>query len=870
MAYTIRTPDGKGYQIDAPEEGKLFKDTGGNVYSLKGGQLYSFSAEQALADKYGLGSISSTGTTGNTKWTDWLKSQGLTTGGAVQNRAYSELGIDPSKLSEYNLGDLQSYGVFTMPKNGVLPTLSTTDTQSNYYSGNLAKAAAAPTEVFGANIPKEISGANGPVTATGEAIKPEDYAKYGITNESAVAPTYQTKDTSGNVKIATAPPTTVAGGTPQQGTPEYRAYAESNAPAGTRYLGPTEFGGLTKEWTAAMNAAGVNDIRAINSVIEDAFLQRQGGDIYLKTGAISIDQAIQQAKDLQAKMTVPTINYTSPTSPPNTSGTYLSSDLLSSGTPIRNIGEQNVSDFSSGLSGARQSLYSSLESKYDIPGLKESIDSIKANMSTAELAVREADKAIQAYMDQAKLNYEGIQNQQIPQGIITGQLAHQQRLDSITLQALQGQKQLADSELATEQGNLKEAQALYQDALDKIDKSVSSMIDDMKWEWTQQMNAQEKKDDRAWELQKMSLQQQFNSVNDEADIIKAWAKQYPQAGDIIGTWRNEGFEAAAKLVSPFIEQTGNTGTTKPPSQAELQAFGYATRVENSGGIISNLEDYVMGLGTAKFMALSKSPNWLQPSEFQQYEQAKRDFVNAVLRRESGAAISASEFDSAEKQYFPQPGDSQAVIDQKRKNRDLALNSLIAQSGSAWDKNNGTTEGYNLPALTKSYSSLDALVKENPDYVNFVVDLSNQYPNASEEDLMSIIESGGGGFSNALTAALNQSYPQGATGGQCVTWLHKVADFPSIGDSQQSKIASVQKYGFTFDEQPPKVGDIIITNESKAYGHGAMIIALNPDGTATLAESNFMSPNKVSYGRKIPLNSSKIYGAIRPKSFKNLA
>lgn len=39
--------------------------------------------------------------------------------------------------------------------------------------------------------------------------------------------------------------------------------------------------------------------------------------------------------------------------------------------------------------------------------------------------------------------------------------------------------------------------------------------------------------------------------------------------------------------------------------------------------------------------------------FQQYEQAKTNFVNAVLRRESGAKISDEEFDSAEKQYFVQ-------------------------------------------------------------------------------------------------------------------------------------------------------------------------------------------------------------------------
>jgi surface antigen len=127
--------------------------------------------------------------------------------------------------------------------------------------------------------------------------------------------------------------------------------------------------------------------------------------------------------------------------------------------------------------------------------------------------------------------------------------------------------------------------------------------------------------------------------------------------------------------------------------------------------------------------------------------------------------------------------------------------------------------------------------------------------------------GGGGFNNDLTVSLNQSFPQGSTGGQCTTWLHKVADFPHIGDGKTQKFAAVDKVGFKFNEQPPQIGDIIVTNENKTYGHTAMIIGFNQDGTATLAESNYAAPNKVTYTRKISLNSPRIYGAIRPSGLK---
>lgn len=73
-------------------------------------------------------------------------------------------------------------------------------------------------------------------------------------------------------------------------------------------------------------------------------------------------------------------------------------------------------------------------------------------------------------------------------------------------------------------------------------------------------------------------------------------------------------------------------------------------------------------------------NYLTTEEYKSYDQAKRNFVNAVLRRESGAAIAASEFDSAEKQYFPQPGDTEAIIQQKRANRELAIRLMEASAG----------------------------------------------------------------------------------------------------------------------------------------------------------------------------------------------
>jgi hypothetical protein len=62
------------------------------------------------------------------------------------------------------------------------------------------------------------------------------------------------------------------------------------------------------------------------------------------------------------------------------------------------------------------------------------------------------------------------------------------------------------------------------------------------------------------------------------------------------------------------------------------------------------------------------------------DQARRNFVTAVLRKESGAVISASEFANEAQKYFPQPGDAPSVIKQKQEARELAIKALETQAG----------------------------------------------------------------------------------------------------------------------------------------------------------------------------------------------
>lgn len=109
--------------------------------------------------------------------------------------------------------------------------------------------------------------------------------------------------------------------------------------------------------------------------------------------------------------------------------------------------------------------------------------------------------------------------------------------------------------------------------------------------------------------------------------------------------------------------------------------GFLLRAQDSNRKITQFENE----GTSTWnKAMGALPGGLGnhaiSSEAQQLGQAKRDFINAVLRQESGAVISPEEFANAEQQYFPQPGDGPEVIAQKRANRENAIAGFRIRSG----------------------------------------------------------------------------------------------------------------------------------------------------------------------------------------------
>ncbi len=124
---------------------------------------------------------------------------------------------------------------------------------------------------------------------------------------------------------------------------------------------------------------------------------------------------------------------------------------------------------------------------------------------------------------------------------------------------------------------------------------------------------------------------------------------------------------------------------KPPSQNEFKDAGFARRIEQSEQVFKNL--YSKGYQPQDVGSFYSryAPEFMQNEQTKQQLQAERNFVNSVLRNESGAAISPSEFESAARQYFPRPGDTQGVLKQKELNRKQIYNTFKASAGRAFEK-----------------------------------------------------------------------------------------------------------------------------------------------------------------------------------------
>lgn len=185
-----------------------------------------------------------------------------------------------------------------------------------------------------------------------------------------------------------------------------------------------------------------------------------------------------------------------------------------------------------------------------------------------------------------------------------------------------------------------------------------------------------------------------------------------------------GYRANADGSLTFIQggPADPAASNKAPTEFQGKSGTFGMRAERADKVLNDIGDGYSSAAINSKQSLGKTwlvggaleagANVMLSNKGQQVEQAQRDFVNAVLRQESGAAISDSEFENARKQYFAQPGDGAAVIAQKAANRKTSIEGFKNNAGRA-----GAAGQSGTPAGVPSDWTLQTDASGNKAYVS---------------------------------------------------------------------------------------------------------------------------------------------------------
>jgi len=178
--------------------------------------------------------------------------------------------------------------------------------------------------------------------------------------------------------------------------------------------------------------------------------------------------------------------------------------------------------------------------------------------------------------------------------------------------------------------------------------------------------------------------------------LRKWQAENPVSSFHEGENGPVAFNPRTNIAAPVMTAEGKPlAGGKALTESQGNATAYGMRMQSANDILEKLAKETDSFGQnivrppviAGVPYIGESlaqnlPSFLGGSsgKQQQVQQAKTNFITAVLRKESGAAIGPIEFITEDKKYFPQPNDSQDVIKQKEDARKLAIQAMSIQAG----------------------------------------------------------------------------------------------------------------------------------------------------------------------------------------------
>jgi hypothetical protein len=130
---------------------------------------------------------------------------------------------------------------------------------------------------------------------------------------------------------------------------------------------------------------------------------------------------------------------------------------------------------------------------------------------------------------------------------------------------------------------------------------------------------------------------------------------------------------------------------------QIKPAGFAARMIDAEKRIGEIgsgaavNELASGVASVPLVGEYAAQSLLRTDDQQKYKNAADEWIRSKLRLESGAAIGVDEMKQEYRTYFPQPGDSQAVIEQKAGLRKKATDVIIKSSNGAYEALYGETK-----------------------------------------------------------------------------------------------------------------------------------------------------------------------------------
>jgi len=122
---------------------------------------------------------------------------------------------------------------------------------------------------------------------------------------------------------------------------------------------------------------------------------------------------------------------------------------------------------------------------------------------------------------------------------------------------------------------------------------------------------------------------------------------------------------------------------KDLTEGQSNALGFASRMMLNEGTINDVVS--RGYRPGGLTEFGFTPERLRTDDRKIYDAAKDNWIAAALRKESGAAIGKDEYSAADRQYFPQAGDSDKLLKQKANLRSTVFKSMKTGIGRFADE-----------------------------------------------------------------------------------------------------------------------------------------------------------------------------------------